>query len=316
MVVNRNSDGPFRTMGHGEVIDCMIQISVPRAEVPVGGRLQLFAHQWHRITEDPWVLEIVTQGYSLEFIGPPPTNSIRITPTARSQDCPIRKEVQALLAKNAARPVTSADPQTGFFSHFFLRPKKSGGLRPILNLRPLNQYLVQKHFKMDHLANIVPNLSIGLWAISIDLTDAYLHVPVREAHQRFLRFALSVEEIIQFLVLCFGLRTAPRVFTKLVIVIAAYLRRRGFQIFMFLDDWLLVHQDVHVLMAQAKDLVNLVTELGFLINWEKSDLQPSQSFVYLGVQFDLRVGLLYPSKERLHHLQEALSIICKDKGGR
>ena len=111
---------PFQKGGGGGVDDYLTRATVPRIEVPVGGRLQLFAHQWHRITQDPWVLEVVYQGYSLEFVGPAPLNNVKITPSKRSSDCPVRQEVCKLLEKNAVRPVTRSDPQDGFYSHFFL----------------------------------------------------------------------------------------------------------------------------------------------------------------------------------------------------
>ncbi|KAJ8042733.1 hypothetical protein HOLleu_09576 [Holothuria leucospilota] len=58
-------------------------------------------------------------------------------------------------------------------------PKKPNPWRPILNLKPLNKlYFATKRFRMETLASIIPTLVEGMWAISIDLKDAYLHVPI------------------------------------------------------------------------------------------------------------------------------------------
>ena len=55
----------------------------------------------------------------------------------------------------------------------------------------------------------------GDWMIKMDLKDAYLQVPILEAHQCFLQFAWEGKHY-KFQCLQFGLSSAPRVFTKLL----------------------------------------------------------------------------------------------------
>ena len=57
-------------------------------------------------------------------------------------------------------------------------PKKTGDLRVILNLKKINVFISVQHFHMEILNFILPNLRPQDWAVSIDLKDAYLHVPV------------------------------------------------------------------------------------------------------------------------------------------
>ncbi len=47
-------------------------------------------------------------------------------------------EITVLLARDVMEPVPPADMKTGFFSPYFIVPKKGGGWRPILDLRVLN----------------------------------------------------------------------------------------------------------------------------------------------------------------------------------
>ena len=82
----------------------------------------------------------------------------------------------------------------------------------------------------------------GAWATSIDLTDAYLHIPVHPEHRKFLTFQYRGQSLV-FRALPFGLFTAPRVFTRVTRVLADHLRRLGVQILMYLDDWLVVAPD-------------------------------------------------------------------------
>ena len=44
---------------------------------------------------------------------------------------------------------------------------------------------------------------------SIDIKDAYLHVPIHPTHQKFLRFAVEHRHF-QFVALPFGLATVPQ----------------------------------------------------------------------------------------------------------
>ena len=189
--------------------------------------MKVFAQNWQRITSDAWILEVVNKGYSLEFVTFPAVGEGKFRPIQRPCPKEIKDEVQALLLKNAIEEVL-IQRNVGFHSTFFLCPKKTGGLRPILNLRPLNRHLKKQHFKMDHLGIVIKDLVQDLWAVSVDLTDAYLHVPVNPHHWKYLRFTIPGENrCFQFCCLCFGLGTAPRVFTKLVTAIGAFLRKQG-----------------------------------------------------------------------------------------
>ena len=145
--------------------------------------------------------------YYIKFQSTPPPRSLRIIHSA-DQDNPICQEVTKHLEKKAVEKVPYS-ATGGYCSTFFLRPKKTGGLRPILNLKPLNKYLVTKSFKIDHIGVIVNSLWKSLYAVSLDLTNTYLHIAIRYSHRKYLRFALSKTERFQFRVLCFGVQTTP-----------------------------------------------------------------------------------------------------------
>ena len=80
------------------------------------------------------------------------------------------------------------------------------------------------------------------WAFSLDQTDAYLHIPIHYRSRKFLRFTLR-GRVYQFKALPFGLSTSPFVFTRLMEVIATFLRRRAITLHPYLDDWLARNQN-------------------------------------------------------------------------
>ena len=84
----------------------------------------------------------------------------------------------------------------------------------ILNLKKLNRFIPNRKFKMETLSKILPLINHNEWAATIDLSDAYLHVPVAPSSQHLLGFAIGKKTFV-YQVLPFGLRSSPRVFTSL-----------------------------------------------------------------------------------------------------
>ena len=65
---------------------------------------------------------------------------------------------------------------------------------------------------------------------------------------------------------------------------------KGIRIHQYLDDWLVRATSHQVCLQHIQDLVEICQELGWLVNLEKSELEPKQIFDYVGYQFDLRAG--------------------------
>ena len=125
----------------------------------------------------------------------------------------LRAEVMTLLKKGAIEIVSPSESESGFYSRYFLVPKKDGGLRPILDLRLLNLSLMRRKFKMLTLKQILAQICPEDWFCSLDLKDAYFHIQIAPHHRRFLRFAFEGVAY-QYTVLLFRLSLAPCTFTK------------------------------------------------------------------------------------------------------
>ncbi len=156
--------------------------------------------------------------------------------------------------------------RSGFYSPYFIVPKKSGGLRPILDLRVLNRVLHKLPFKM-----LNPCIRPQDWFAVIDLKDAYFHVSILPQCRPFLRFAFEGWAY-QYKVLPLGLSLSPRVFTKVVEAALVPLRERGVRILNYLDDWLILAQSRDQLCAHRDLVLRHLSQLGLRVNWEKSKL--------------------------------------------
>ena len=147
---------------------------------PVGGCLRSFRRDWLTNKCSDNVLNIITNGYVLPFISKP--NLVR-APLIQSGYKALQKElaltscIQSLLSKNAIERVEIVK-SLGFYSPWFLIPKPHQRWRPVIDLSRLNTFLLVERFKMETPESIRASLIPGEWVSSIDLSDAYLHIPI------------------------------------------------------------------------------------------------------------------------------------------
>ena len=178
------------------------------------------------------MLSIIRGGLTLQFKDQPP---LSVTPVVLSHTSDPLKfqllsvEVETLLEKAAIEEILPSDLRTpGFYSRLFLVPTKTGGMRPVINLSILNTYLVIPHFKMETNRSIRASIP-GLWTTSLDLSDAYFHIPISPSFRKYLRFVWD-NRVFQFRALPFGLSAAPLVFTKIMQAAIAHLHSLAIQI--------------------------------------------------------------------------------------
>ena len=99
----------------------------------------------------------------------------------------------------------SQDPV--FYSWLFLVEKV------VIDLSSLNNFVTIMKFKMETIALVLGSVRRGDWMFSIDLQDSYFQIPVHRESSLHLCFCLE-GCVYQLKVLCFGLCTAPQVFSR------------------------------------------------------------------------------------------------------
>ncbi|MEL7079368.1 MAG: reverse transcriptase domain-containing protein, partial [Cyanobacteria bacterium J06582_2] len=209
---------------------------------------------------------------------PPPLH------TFHQPESPLLKDyVEKMLSKGAIEEAK----HLRFQGRLFSVPKKdTEERRVILDLSLLNQYIQCDKFKMVTVNQVRTLLQTSDFTCSIDLTDAFWHVPIASPFRSWLGFALGRRRY-RFKVLPFGLSIAPRIFTKLVSTALNQLRLQGIQIVGYLDDLLLWSSSEEQCYQDVQSATTFLTSLGFQINHKKSRLVPSQIFEWLGIQWDL-----------------------------
>ena len=109
----------------------------------------------------------------------------------------------------------------------------------------------------------------------------------------------------QFKVLCFGLSTAPQVFTRVMAPVSAFLHRTGIRLRRYLDDWLIQASSREQVLLALETVLQLCKSLGIVVNWMKSQLIPTQRMVYLGVLLD---SISFRASPALKRVEKLLSV--------
>ena len=232
------------------------------------------------------MVEVLRAGYQIPFVSRPPLSETPIpfdsySPTSIKGKA-LESELLALVEKGA---VELAPPTPGYYSRMFVVSKASGGWRPIIDLSALNHHVQKTKFRMETVQSVLSSVRRNDWMVSLDLKDAYLQVPIHPDSRKYLRFSTN-RGTFQFRVPCFGLTTAPQVFTRVMAPVSAILHRLGIRLLRYLDDWLIQASSREACVWARDQVLSLCEELGIRINYQKSQLDPTQSAIYLGIVLD------------------------------
>ena len=247
-------------------------------------RLPYFSEAWHKVTKNNHILNIVLNGYKIQFISIPLQYSYNHRNMSKATTNICKVKVSEFLHSKIIKVVSPHHDQ--YISHIFPVAKKTlGEYRIIFDLSELNTFVRKIKFRMDSLEDIINLIRPGDWFVSIDLSDAYYCIAIHILSMPFLTFVF-LGVYYQFTCLPQGLSSAPRIFTKVMRVVLSFLRKREVRIAAWIDDFLLAAPSRAVCQEHAFFTVRTFEELGFLPNIGKSHLVPTQRLCHLGLVWD------------------------------
>lgn len=275
-------------------------------EVKYAGRLSSFYSKWQKITDDAQVLSWI-QGNKITFSEPVVWTTLPSVPKnivlSSNEQLRMTEAINKLISIGAVSKCVPCKGQ--FISSYFLVPKPNGKDRFVLNLKKLNKFIDTAHFKIEDLRTALKLISQGCYMSTIDLKDAYFLVKMHPESKKYLRFIYN-NELFEFNVLAFGLCTAPFVFTKIMKPVIKLLRCRGHLSTVYLDDYFLIGLGYETCMDNIFDTSRLLEALGFIINKEKSNLQPKNSCKFLGFIIDSIKLRIYLPEEKVIKIKNEL----------
>ena len=95
------------------------------------------------------------------------------------------------------------------------------------------------------------------------------------------------------------------IFTKLLKVPFSHFRSLGIVTTIYIDDCLVMADSKEKLIDDVTYIATTLDELGFTINWEKSEFQPSHTIEFLGFQLnykDMTVKLTRVKADKIRKL--------------
>ena len=175
--------------------------------------------------------------------------------------------------------------RNGWHSNIFLRPKCNGSFRMILNLKPLNKFIKYQKLKMPNIYTVMAMIKPHDRLISVDLSNAYSSLKIRDAHCKYLQFSFEGNHYM-YLALPNGIAIGPQVFVEMTKAITCFLWKRGVNMIIYIDDTLLIYHCAATLSRYKQFALDTFQKWGFVINFEKSQLTPSTRAEFLGFEFD------------------------------
>ena len=157
-------------------------------------------------------------------------------------------------------------------------------------------------FKMETAETIRNSVTKGEWLVSIDLKDAYFHIPIHPDSQHLLHFQVD-KRTYQFKALLFGFATAPLEFTRIVTEASSFFSLADFE---FTNTWIAQRKHQTQLSAPDKrtppnDSRNRLHDKSL-----KSELEPTQKIDFLGYHFDLVQEKVSPTEKKPKILQKSI----------
>ena len=229
------------------------------------------------------------------------------------------KQINRLKHIGAVRRLEPEELSTAVFAPMFVVPKKdSPEFRCIYDMRYLNKYIKYKHFKLEGLPVVRDLLRRNDFMTKVDLQDAYLHCAIKQAHQRYLAFVDDNEEFWCFLVLPFGLTSAPRWFTKIMKEVMGFFRRCGIRLTIYFDDIVIftevVNGDFEAARTKAREtheyVVQVLRKLGWLISEKKNFPEPTHVLEILGLTINSHTMTISAPPKKVKKLkQKALKLL-------
>ena len=286
-------------------------VTVTKILPRVKGRLREHVSYWESVGANPTILDILREGYKIPFYSIPPQSFSPNNSSAFKHSEFVCSSIRELLETGRVKEV--------FNPPYVVNPlsvsENAGKLRLILDLRLVNKHVFKDKIKFDDWKTMESFLDYGGFGFKFDITQGYHHIDIHPLFQCYLGFSWvenGVRRFYIFLVLPFGLTSAPFVFTKVVRVLIKFWRNQAIKICCFIDDGFGCAQGFLEAEVQSKIVRNSLIKAGWVINDEKSQWEPIQKIVWIGVGVDFSKGILHISEKRVQSIQESLKTVINN----
>ena len=173
----------------------------------------------------------------------------------------------------------------------------------ILNLKKLNKFIPDIHFKMDHFPDFLNLLHTGDFMAKLDLVEAFHSLKIKQKFWKYLQFEFEGQKYM-FITAPQGMKLSPYYFVKVTKPLITHCRERGIRLIIYIDDIIVIGRHYESCLANLLYVKNLFECCGYTINMTKSVFIPSQLCEVLGFMVDsVSMHAYLPEDKRLNYIQ-------------
>lgn len=180
---------------------------------------------------------------------------------------------------------------TSLLSHPWFVVRRRGKRRLVVDFDRLNRAMRESSAVQYEDLRQVPRLVRRRpWLSSLDLKSAFHHIPLSNSLRQLCGIHFR-GRCFTFTVMSFGLSMAPKVWCSILRAALDHLRHHPTQplfLLFYMDDILLASPTQATARADTLRLTSHLLDLGFVINFDKSVLQPTRCLRHLGFLIDTR----------------------------
>ena len=176
----------------------------------------------------------------------------------------LREKVSAELDRMVKADIIEPVDASEWISPLVVVHKRNGNIRLCVDLRSVNEAIVQDKYPLPHIEELLSELRGSTVFTTLDLTSAYHQLLLHE-DSRYLTAFITHDGLFRFKRVCFGLSSAPSAFQKLMVTVLAGLN--GVQC--YLDD-IIIHGDTQESHdANLRAVLHRLQSVGLTLNLQK-----------------------------------------------
>lgn len=159
-------------------------------------------------------------------------------------------------------------------------PKGNAGLRFCINYKSVNRQTKKPAYPLHNMRSILSQLHQAKIISTLDLSEAFHQIPMDEESRKYTAFVVEGKCLLEWLRMPYGLTGAPSTFQRLMDKLkrkmANLIHERKLpnkwvdQVFTYLDDWIIVSQDLEEHISILSLVFEVLREANLIVNRAKS----------------------------------------------
>lgn len=251
----------------------------------MGGKVHRHRGAWRRLKLSDELWRWLREGVPLAL-------GVRKPPPRRIRPVGHPKKVQKILDEYIQEQlqlgfVEETKEEPTVTSPIFAIPKRdSQKWRIIIDLRYVNRFQQPGKFRSESFDQVRLQIRRDDWMMKGDLKHGFHHLQMRKEHQAYLGFRIG-EKWYRYTTMPMGSNNSPYIFCKILRPVIEHIREKmGIRIVWYVDDFLILGTSKEEAENNTRKVLNLLEELGWTINREKSTLEAAQKIEFLGFQIE------------------------------